>query len=54
MKTAAFLGRDGGKMKAYAELSLVVEAKRPARVHDVHLMAAQILAQMVERRLFSL
>jgi hypothetical protein len=32
----------------------VVDAEKPARVHEVHLVAAQILAQMVERQLFSL
>lgn len=54
LATAAFLGRDGGKMKNYTEMSLVVEAQRSAPVHEVHLAAAQILAQLVERRLFSL
>jgi D-sedoheptulose 7-phosphate isomerase len=54
METAAILGKDGGKIKNYTELSLVVEAERPARVHEVHLIAVQVLAQIVERKLFSL
>jgi D-sedoheptulose 7-phosphate isomerase len=54
LETAAILGKDGGKMKNYTELSLVVEAERPARVHEVHLIAVQVLAQIVERKLFSL
>jgi len=52
--TAAFLGRDGGRIKNYTDLALVVEAESPARVHEVHLIAAQILAQLVERQIFSL
>lgn len=51
LPTAAFLGRDGGVMKNYADHALVVEAEHPARVHEVHLAAAQILAQLVERKL---
>lgn len=54
LETGAFLGRDGGKIKNYTELALVVEAETPARIHEVHLMAAQILAQLVERHLFPL
>ena len=54
LETAAFLGRDGGKMKNYTELAVVVEAEKPGRVHEVHLVAAHIVAQLVERRLFSL
>ena len=53
LRTAAFLGRDGGRLKNYTDDPLVVEAEHPARVHEVHLMAAQILAQLVERKLFA-
>lgn len=52
MHTAAILGRDGGKIKNYTGRVLVVEAKRQARIHEVHLVAAQMLIQFVERRLF--
>jgi len=52
LRTAAFLGRDGGVMKNYADHALVVEAEHPARIQEVHLAAAQILAQLVERKLF--
>ena len=54
LTTAALLGRDGGKIKNYTAQALVVEAERPAPVHAVHLMAAHILVQLVERILFSL
>ena len=54
LETAALLGRDGGKIKNYTDLALVVEAEKPARVHEVHLVAAQVLAQLVERHLFPL
>jgi D-sedoheptulose 7-phosphate isomerase len=54
LDTAAILGRDGGRMKNYTELALVVEGDSSARIHEVHLIAAQILAQLVERQLFSL
>ena len=52
LPTAAFLGRDGGHMRNYADHALVVEAEHPARIQEVHLAAAQILAELVERKLF--
>jgi D-sedoheptulose 7-phosphate isomerase len=54
LPTAAFLGRDGGPMRNYVDQALVVEAEHPARIHEVHLIAAQILAQLIERQLFPL
>jgi D-sedoheptulose 7-phosphate isomerase len=54
LPTAAFLGRDGGPMRNYVDQALVVEAEHPARIHEVHLVAAQILAQLIERQLFPL
>ena len=54
LETAALLGRDGGKIKNYTELALVVDANNPARVHEVHLAAAHMLAHLVERHLFPL
>ncbi len=53
LPTAAFLGRDGGHMKSFSDQPLVVEAEHAARVHEVHLVAAHVLAQMIERKLFT-
>jgi len=54
LRTAALLGKDGGRIKNYAGASLVVESGRVARVHEIHLTCAHILAQLVERLLFPL
>ena len=54
LRTAALLGKDGGRLKNYAGTSLVVESGRVARVHEIHLTCAHILAQLVERLLFPL
>lgn len=54
LRTAALLGKDGGRIKNYAGSSLVVESGRVARVHELHLTCAHILAQLVERLLFPL
>jgi D-sedoheptulose 7-phosphate isomerase len=52
-RTIALLGKDGGSIKAYAELPLVVPSFDTPRVQEGHLAIIHIICDLVERRLFS-
>ena len=52
MKTAAFLGKDGGALKGVAEYEFIVDAKTSDRIQEVHMAALHIIIEMVERQLF--
>lgn len=54
MKTIAFLGKDGGKMKGSCDLEWIVEGFKTAdRIQEAHMAAIHIIIEMVEKRLFS-
>ena len=46
--TAAFSGRDGGRLKDLAEACLIAPADSTARIQEVHLLAGHILCDLVE------
>lgn len=50
--TAAFTGKDGGKMKGLCDFEWVVEGKTSDRIQEVHMTALHILIEAVERRMF--
>jgi len=47
--TIALGGGDGGRMKALADLSLIVPVKETARVQEAHITIIHILCDLVER-----
>lgn len=47
-KTAAFLGRDGGKIKDIADIAVVVPSDCTARVQESHIMIGHIVCEMAE------
>lgn len=47
-KTIAFLGKDGGKISAVADISLVVPDTCTARIQESHIMLGHILCELVE------
>ena len=47
-KTIAFLGKDGGKIKDIANLSLVVSGECTARIQEAHIMIGHIICELVE------
>ncbi len=54
LKTVAFLGKDGGKLKGKCDFELVVEGFRYAdRIQEAHMSAIHIIIEMVEKKLFS-
>jgi D-sedoheptulose 7-phosphate isomerase len=47
-KTIAFTGRDGGQLKPYVDLCLVVQSNNTARIQEAHILAGHILCDWVE------
>lgn len=53
LKTIAFLGKNGGKMKGIADLEWIVSGfKYSDRVQEAHMTASHIIIEFVEKRLF--
>ena len=48
----ALLGRDGGKMKDLADLSIVVPAQTSDRIQEIHIKIVHSVVESVERELF--
>ena len=48
LKTVALLGKDGGKAKAVADLSLVVPSHSTARVQEMHILIGHVLCELIE------
>jgi D-sedoheptulose 7-phosphate isomerase len=49
--TAAFLGRDGGRIKPLVDYAIVVPATETARIQECHITFGHILCELVEARL---
>jgi len=53
LKTIAFLGKSGGKLKGLSDLEWIVEGFRYSdRIQEAHMTAIHIIIEMVERKLF--
>lgn len=52
LTTVALLGRDGGALKALADLALIVPAQTSDRIQEVHIKLIHIVIESVERELF--
>jgi D-sedoheptulose 7-phosphate isomerase len=52
MKTVALLGRDGGKMKGLADLSIIVPAQTSDRIQEMHIKIIHTVIETVEREIF--
>lgn len=48
-RTVAFLGRDGGKIKEIADISLIVPSNCTARIQEAHIMMGHIICELIER-----
>lgn len=54
MKTIAFLGKDGGKLRGLCDLEWIVSGfPFSDRVQEAHMAAIHIVIEMVEQKLFS-
>ena len=52
VKTVALLGREGGALKALADLAVVVPAETSDRIQEVHIKIIHTVIESVERQLF--
>jgi len=54
LKTIAFLGKGGGKLKGVADLEVIIEGYATSdRIQEAHMTAIHIIIEMVEEHLFS-
>lgn len=55
LKTIAFLGKTGGKLKGLADLELLIEGfKTSDKIQEAHMSAIHILIDLIEQHLFYL
>lgn len=52
MKTVGLTGKDGGKLKDIADLSIIVPAQTSDRIQEVHIKVIHTVIESVERELF--
>jgi D-sedoheptulose 7-phosphate isomerase len=52
MTTVALLGKDGGKLKSIADLSIIVPAQTADRIQEMHIKLIHTVIETVERSLF--
>lgn len=52
MKTIAFTGKDGGKMKELSDLALIIPHQNTARIQEAHITVGHIICKIVEDALF--
>jgi D-sedoheptulose 7-phosphate isomerase len=52
MKTIAFTGKDGGRLKSMADICLHIPHNNTARVQEAHITAGHIICKLVEEKLF--
>lgn len=50
-KTAAFLGRDGGKIRELVDYAIVVPSNVTARVQESHIMLIHVVCEILEEKL---
>jgi D-sedoheptulose 7-phosphate isomerase len=54
LKTIAFLGKGGGRLKGIADHELIIEGSPTSdRIQEAHMCAIHIIIEMMERTLFS-
>ncbi len=51
LKTIAFLGKDCGIAKNFADISLIIPSYSTARIQEMHILIGHILCDLVEKEL---
>lgn len=54
MKVIAFTGKDGGKLKEYADFLINVPSTDTPRIQECHILVGHIICQLVEENYFDL
>jgi D-inositol-3-phosphate glycosyltransferase len=51
LRTLALLGRDGGELRALADVALVVPSRETQHIQEVHTVLVHLISEIVEQRL---
>lgn len=51
LKTICLLGKDGGKAKEIADISIIVPSKNTQRIQEAHITILHIIAELIEKNL---
>jgi D-sedoheptulose 7-phosphate isomerase len=51
IKTVGFLGRDGGKIKDYVDMALIIPSFDTPRIQEMHILVGHIICEIVEEHL---
>jgi len=51
--SVALLGKDGGKAKNFADLSIIVPSNSTARIQEMHILIGHIACSLVEKHFFN-
>lgn len=49
LKTICLLGKDGGKLKGMADISIIVSSDNTPRIQEIHIMLIHIICEEVEK-----
>lgn len=52
MKTVAFTGESGGKLKSIAEYLINIPSADTPRIQEAHILVGHIICEIVEQNLF--
>jgi len=52
VRTVALLGRDGGRLKDLADLSIIIPSRTSDRIQELHIKIIHTVIEAVERQLF--
>jgi D-sedoheptulose 7-phosphate isomerase len=53
MRTIGLLGGDGGELKKFSDLSIIVPSNVTTRVQETHICICHILCELIEKELFT-
>lgn len=53
IKTAGLLGRDGGRIKDIADISLIVPSESTPRIQEIHGFTVHLLCEIIEKNIFA-
>ncbi|MEA3328418.1 MAG: D-sedoheptulose 7-phosphate isomerase [Candidatus Omnitrophota bacterium] len=54
LKTAAFTGKDGGKLAALADIAFIVPSHDTPRIQETHITAAHAICEIAEEALYKI
>lgn len=52
LRTVAFLGKEGGELRGFADYELIIEGKTSDRIQEAHMAAIHLIIECVEEHLF--